>query len=290
MKAYVDGALLDNAEAKVSVFDRGFLFGDGLFETLLAEGKGLLFWSRHWSRLQRSSSCLGIELPEEEVVLSALRQVFEAGGLERALLRVTITRGAVGAGVFVEPGSKPTLIVTARSAPELNRLDFSKGWSVTIAGTRRGALFAGREMVKSTSYISSILAAEYARCVGADEAVMLDELGRVTEGSRTNIFAVLGGRLVTPPLAGGVLAGVTREVIMEVSGDVSTGCVEVPLKPGELLEAEEMFMTGTAYGVMPVDSFDGQRVGGGKPGALTRMLAAAYQELVQTRGLEESWI
>lgn len=290
MKVYVNGDLMDAAEAKVSVFDRGFLFGDGLFETLLTQDSGPLFWRRHWSRLTRGASYLGIQLPDERLVLSALKQVFRAAGLEKALLRITLTRGGAGAGMFVEPGGEPTLIVTARPAPELNEGDFSKGWSVTIAGTRRGALFGGREMVKSTSYISAILAAEYARCVGADEAVMLDGLGRVTEGSRTNIFAVLGGRLVTPSLAGGVLAGVTREVIMEIAGDMSTGCDEVLLEPRELLNAEEIFMTGTAYGVIPVNSFDGQRVGGGHPGALTRMLAGSYQELVKTRGLEERWI
>lgn len=290
MKVYVNGALVDAAKAKVSVFDRGFLFGDGLFETLFVSRQGLLFWRRHWSRLARSAACLGIELPDESVVIHALEQVFVASGLDEALLRVTLTGGVQDAGMVARPGNKPTLIVTARGAPEVSQREFLKGWSVTIAGTRRGALFDGREMIKATSYLASILAAEYARCVGADEAVILDELGRVTEGSRTNIFAVLNGRLVTPALDSGVLAGVTREVIMEIAGEISSGCVERLLKPRDMLKADEIFMTGTAYGVMPVDSFDGRRVGGGKPGALTCMLAAAYQELVTTRGLEELWI
>lgn len=284
MKVYVNGDLVDAAKAKISVFDRGFLFGDGLFETLLARDRGLLFWERHWLRLTRSAACLGIEPPEEEVVLTALGKVFVASGLETALLRVTLTRGLGGAGMFVEPGNRPTLIVTARPAPEVSQREFLKGWSVTIAGTRRGALFGGREMIKSTSYISSILAAEYARCVGADEAVMLDELGGVTEGSRTNIFAVLDGRLVTPSLDGGVLAGVTREVIMELSGEISTGCTERLLKSRDLVKADEIFMTGTAYGIMPVSCFDGQTLAGEQPGFLTRTLALGYQELVKREG------
>ncbi|MFP5318309.1 MAG: aminotransferase class IV [Acidimicrobiia bacterium] len=269
MTAYVwiDGELLEEAEARVSPFDHGLLTGDGVFETLRVY-RGTPFASRrHLERLQRSATVMGLALPGGAVLSEAMAAVVAANGLGEGRLRITVTGGPAPLG-SARGEVPPTVIVAGSPMPP---------WPpstpvVTVPWPRneRGAL-AG---VKSISYGENVVALAYAHERGAGEAIFPNLAGHLCEGTGTNVFVGTGGRLVTPPLSAGCLAGVTRDLLLEV-----VEVVEEDLPIGALVDADEAFLSSSTREVQPISAVDSVPMPSA-PGPLTAAAAAAFARLV----------
>jgi branched-chain amino acid aminotransferase len=270
---YVDGELVPRAQANVSAFDHGLLTGDGVFETLLVRQGRPFAVRRHLDRLERSASGLELPLPARDELASAVAEI--AGSMRhhaRARLRITVTGGAGVLG-SARAATRPTVIVAAtpiEPAPPPHA-------SVLIAPWPRNerSPLAG---LKTISYAENVLALAWARERGASEALFGNTVGNLCEGTGSNVFLVLDGTLVTPPLTAGPLAGVTRDLVLEL-----VECVEkdVPLEVLRAGQVEEMFLTATTRGVLPVTALEDQPVGTGDVGPLTAKAAAALAGLME---------
>ena len=264
---WIDGQLVDADEARISPFDHGLLTGDGVFETLIVYDGRPFAVRRHLERLAVSCKGLGLEPPDATTMRSALDAVVEANCLTSARMRITVTggdsplgsdRGAHGPTVVVAGGGLTTWPPTAEV--------------VTVPWTRneKGAL-AG---LKTTSYGENVVALAYAKERGASEAIFANTIGQLCEGTGSNVFVGIGGRLVTPPLRSGCLAGVTRALVLE-----ATGAVEDDLPLSALAEADEAFLTSTTREVQAIGTVDGAALPGA-PGPLTEAARAAFKSVV----------
>jgi len=269
---YLNGRLVPAAEARVSVFDRGFLFGDGVFETVRAYGGRLFMAEAHYARLVRSAAWAGIPLAFDGAGFARILEQ-TLGDRRDALVRLTVTRGE-GPPVPDPAGAgAPTVLAVARPAPEA---DFERGIALATGPWRVVDAEA-----KTLSYSSAVVALGEARRRGADEAVRLNPAGEVAEGSVSNLFGVWAGTLATPPRDAGILAGVTRGVVLDLARRAGLCVVERTIRPEALRKAEELFVTSTGWEVMPVAVLDGAPVGGGKPGPVTARLAAMFRDKVK---------
>lgn len=266
MTVWLNGRLVDDGDAVVSVFDHGLTVGDGVFETLRTHRGRPFAVRRHLERLAASAAGMGLEAPPAGVLRDALDQVAAAAGPGDGTLRITLTGGPGPLGSARGDAGPTVVIAPGRLAP----------WPATTAvavvpwpRNERGAL-AG---LKTTSYGENVVALAWARARGADEAVFANLAGRLCEGTGTNVVVERGGRLVTPPLSSGCLAGVTRALVMEVGG-----VVEGDLSPDDLRRAGEAFLTSTTREVQAIGAVDGARLPA--PGPLTTAAAAALAALV----------
>jgi branched-chain amino acid aminotransferase len=266
-RLWIDGALVAADEARVSPFDHGLLTGDGVFETLIVY-RGVPFAARrHLERLAVSCKGLGLEPPDAGVVRAAMETVVEANGLERGRLRVTVTGGDSPLGSDRGAGG-PTVIVAAGPLT---------GWPATAdvvvvpwVRNEKGAL-AG---LKTTSYGENVVALAYAKERGASEAIFANTVGELCEGTGSNVFVGVGGRLSTPPLKSGCLAGVTRALVIE-----TTGAIEEDLPIAALANADEAFLTSTTREVQPIRAVDGAELRLVE-GPLTSAAKARFKDLV----------
>ena len=265
---WVDGELVPEAEARVSPFDHGLLTGDGVFETLRVY-RGVPFAARrHLDRLARSAAGLRLATPEVSVLRAAMDEVVAANGLVDARLRVTVTGGVAPLGSD-RGAAPPTIIVAASPIPA--RPDTALVATVPWPRNQRSAL-AG---LKTISYAENVVALAYARERGAEEAMFANLGGDLCEGTGTNVFVGAGGRLFTPSLFSGCLAGVTRDLLLELVDVVED---DIPLLA--LAEADEAFLTSSTRGVHPIAAVDGRPLRAA-PGPLTRAAAEAFQALVE---------
>jgi branched-chain amino acid aminotransferase len=269
-EVYVDGELLPAADARVSVFDHGFVTGDGVFETLLVRDGRPFALRRHLDRLARSAAALGLSLPPTSELEDAVAAVTEGGPREgRARLRITLTGGIAPLGSG--RGGGPCSIVIA-VAPLTDWLPTAAVAVVPWSRNENGAL-AG---VKTTSYAENVIALEWACERGANEAIFGNTAGNLCEGTGSNVFVVVGGALITPPLSAGPLAGVTRDLVLELMAAAER---DVPLDAFASGEVEEAFLTSTTRGVQPISSIDGTELSG-VPGSLTEAGRVALERLM----------
>jgi branched-chain amino acid aminotransferase len=276
---WLNGELVPENRARISLFDRGYLYGDGLFETLRAYGGKVFRLEQHWQRLQASAREIELSLPLSlETVASAITALLSANNLSDAYLRLTVSRG-VGLGPLPEPNLTPTISLIVRPLRLPSPESYEKGWQGALVTTSLapGSL---QSRLKSLSYLDKINARLAARRAGADEAILINSAGKVTEGATTNIFLVKAGRLLTPALEEGLLPGVTRRVVMELAASQSLPVEETSLTPPDICAAEEAFLTNALLEIMPLVSLDHQPVGEGFPGPVTAALRASYRLLV----------
>lgn len=251
-RVYLDGRLIAADEAEVSAFDRGFLYGDGVYETLRAYAGKPFMLDAHLQRMSHGCSVVGLAPPEPKQIEEGVRLVLEANGLTDAYLRITVTRGATGRLWYDPATSKPTLLIIAR--PLVPR-DFGKGLRLVVSRYRtdeRSPLSG----VKQTGILPKILARAEAVRLGADDALLLDTRGFVAEATSSNAFWVREGKLFTPSLACGILAGITRRIVMEIAHRHEIGVVGGEFALDELRTAEEMFLTSSTWELAPVRSLD----------------------------------
>jgi branched-chain amino acid aminotransferase len=265
---WLDGELAPAEQARISPFDHGLLTGDGVFETLIVYGGEPFAVRRHLDRLAASCAGLGLDVPDRTVVADALRQVVMANGLTSARLRVTVTggdsplgseRGAGGPTVVVAGGALAAWPPTA----DVVVVPWTRNERSAVAG------------LKTTSYGENVVALAHARAHDASEAIFANTRGDLCEGTGSNVFVAIGGRLVTPPLTSGCLAGVTRALVLEL-----VDAVEEDLAVGALADADEAFLTSTTREVQPIRAVDGRVLRSPAPGPLTAATAAAFKDLV----------
>ena len=278
MTAWVDGELLPLERATVHVLDQGFRTGEGVFETMRAYAGHTFRLARHLDRASAGATTLGFEVPPHDQLETAVRATVEANAHASPDLavRLTVTPGPLDpfAPWPLSSLDQPTVVVTAhalRPSPAM----YEQGIRAVTVPWRREL-----PDVKSVSYLSATMARRRARALGADEALLCDADDRVVEGASSNVFIVEEGRLRTPPLDAGLLAGVTRETVIEVAGDQQVPVVEDVVARTELQDADEVFVTASTRELVPVVRIDDRLVADGRPGVLTRRLHAAYRDLV----------
>lgn len=270
---WLDGRVQRASEARVPVLDRGFLYGDSIYEvTRTFDGVPHLL-DAHLDRLERSAAGLFMALPPRDEIVRALDAIIAQRAGHELYLRIVVTRGDGELGLDPALAGAPRLVIVARPvsppAPEAYR----DGVSVVLSTRRRSS-----PELKTGNYLESVLATREARQAGAHEALLRDAVGRVTEGGSSNFFVVSGGRLVTPPVGSGLLPGITRAAILELARGAGIGADEAHVWPLDLQRADELFLSSSIRGVLPVVRLDGAPVGDGKPGPLTRRVMALYEQ------------
>jgi branched-chain amino acid aminotransferase len=266
---WVDGALVDAAEARISPFDHGLLTGDGVFETLVVLDGTPFAVRRHLERLAVSCNGLGLDVPDADLLRDAMAAVVRANDVTSARLRITVTGGDSPLGSDRGPHGPTVVVATGELAAWPPTADV-----VVVPWTRNEkSALAG---LKTTSYGENVVALAYAKERGADEAIFANTAGELCEGTGSNVFVASGGVLRTPPLRSGCLAGVTRALVIEALGDV----VEEDLPLSALASADEAFLTSTTRDVQPIRAVDGRALAAA-PGPLTRAAAAAFKSVVE---------
>lgn len=278
MWIYLNDRFVDQKDALVSVFDHGFLYGDGVYETLRTYGGRFFMLAQHLARLQRSAGLIGLAVPIPEQQWPALlREALSRNGLTDAHLRITLSRGEGELGLDPALCPRPTLVVMARPIAQYPARLFEEGVPLTLAATRRNLAAALPPQIKSLNFLNNILAKREAVQAGTFDALMLNAEGLLTECTTSNFFFVSGGRLYTPSVDCGILDGITREVVLTLAKENGLPAEEGRYPAEALAHAEEAFLTNTSMEIMPVRSLDGTPIGPGKPGPVTRQLQTLFR-------------
>ncbi|MEN6519191.1 MAG: branched-chain-amino-acid transaminase [Methanospirillum sp.] len=284
MIIYLDGAFLPKEEAKVSVFDHGLLYGDGVFEGIRAYNGRVFRLEEHLDRLYDSAKTIDLAVPIAKTEMAdAIREVLRRNGLRDAYIRPIVTRGVGDLGLDPRKCERPTVIIIAVEWGAMYGDLYEKGLTAVTVSIRRTPAEALPPNVKSLNYLNNILAKIEANCKGGDEAIFFDTNGYLSEGSGDNIFVVKNGEIVTPPTLNN-LRGVTRLVALECAADLGITVVERNMGYFDLYSADEVFVTGTAAEVGPIVTIDGRTIGSGRPGPVTRQLMSAFKTATSRSG------
>lgn len=285
MKIYIDGNFHPESEAKVSVFDHGLLYGDGVFEGIRFYNGRVFRLEEHIERLYDSAQaiCLKIPLSREEMT-QALLETVRQNQLRDGYIRQIVTRGVGNLGLSPDRCKVPTVIIIASSIALYPEEFYNRGLDVITCGTRRVAPAALSPTIKSLNYLNNIMAKIEANQAGAGEGLMLNEQGYVAECTGDNIFVIKHGEIFTPPISAGGLRGITRGVIFEIAAELGVKISEPNLTRYDIYTADECFLTGTAAEIIPVVKLDSRSIGTGKPGPLTAKFLAKFHELTQASG------
>lgn len=289
MKVYIDGKYYDEQRAKISVFDHGLLYGDGVFEGIRAYHGRVFKLQEHIERLYCSAKAILLEIPmSPPEMVRAVVQACRRNRVRDGYVRLLVTRGVGTLGLNPNRCRKPSIIIIAGKIqlypPEL----YARGLDIVTVPTTRNHVNAVNPAIKSLNYLNNILAKIEANIAGVEEAIMLNAEGYVAECTGDNVFLVKGGRLITPPLYAGALYGITRGVVMNLARESGLEVSETNLTRYDLFNADECFLTGTGAELIPVVKIDGRVIGAGRPGPVTRSLVAKYHALTENSG-EPIW-
>jgi branched-chain amino acid aminotransferase len=285
MKIWLDGELVEESAAKISVFDHGLLYGDGVFEGIRFYNRRVFRLEEHIKRLFESARAIVLEIPwTQEEVCRFVVETVAANGLDDGYIRLVVTRGTGSLGLSPYLCKRASMFIIASTISLYPEEHYENGLSVITCATRRPAPAALMPQVKSLNYLNNVMAKVEAIQAGALEAVMLNEQGYVAECTGDNVFILRDGVLHTPQVNDGALDGITRRVILELADQLGIPWVERSLTRYDLFVADEFFLTGTAAEVIPVVSLDRRVIGDGRPGPLTRRFIAAFKQLASTTG------
>jgi branched-chain amino acid aminotransferase len=285
MKIWLDGKLVDESEAKISVFDHGLLYGDGVFEGIRFYNGRVFRLEEHIRRLFDSARAIILKMPwTQEEVCRYTCETCAANGLKDGYIRLVVTRGAGELGLNPYLSPKPSMFIIASTIKLYPDEFYKNGLAIITCATRRPAPGALMPQVKSLNYLNNVMAKVEAIQAGAMEAVMLNEQGYVAECTGDNLFLMKNGTLLTPLISDGALDGITRAVIIEIAGKLGIPVVEKSLTRYDIFTADECFLTGTAAEVIPVVELDRRTIGSGKPGPLTTRFLEAFHELANSTG------
>ena len=285
MKIYIDGKYYDEASAKISVFDHGLLYGDGIFEGIRAYNGRVFKLKEHIDRLFYSAKALLLTIPLTHAeMMAAVVETCRRNKLRDGYVRLVVTRGPGTLGLNPNRCKKPSVIIIAGKIqlypPEL----YQKGMEIVTVPTVRNLHSALNPAIKSLNYLNNIMAKIEANNAGCEEAIMLNAEGFVSECTGDNVFIVKEGKLFTPPLSAGALYGITRLVVMEIAAEAGLEVSEPNLTRYDMFNADECFLTGTASELVPVVKIDGRVIGTGKPGPVTLGLVSQYRSLTKVSG------
>ncbi len=280
-RCWIDGSIVPASEAKVSVFDHGFLYGDGVFEGVRFYNNNAFRLPLHLKRLQRSANALQLNIPlTADGLAQAVAELIAAFPLSDGYLRIIVTRGVGVLGINPATCKQPSVIIIADQLQMVSDAQREQGVRAIIASTRRLTPDRLDSRIKSLNYLNAILARMEANFAGVEEAVLLNDRGCVAEGTADNLFIVSEGVLLTPPATEGALAGITRQTVLELAAATGFPAREAVLTPYDLYNADECFFTGTGAKLIPVREIDGRKIAA-CPGAVYQQLAAAFAALIQ---------
>lgn len=277
--ASVNGEITPAEEARVSVLDNGFTFGDAVYETLRTYGGRPFHLDRHLERLRRSAQRLAITIPAGDVALTRdLDALLARAANPESYIRIIVSRGVGDISYHFERVAGPTIVMVVKPLAPFPSHYYKDGIAVILSSVRRNPPRALDPAIKSCNLINNILAVQEAQAKGAFEPIMLNEIGEIAETASANVFLVKDGTLLTPPLDAGILPGVTRHVVLELARGLALPLREEPVAVKDLLAADEVFITSTLKEVLPVATIDGRPVGSGRPGPVTLRLLEAIRD------------
>jgi branched-chain amino acid aminotransferase len=277
---YISGKFVAQEDAKISVFDHGLLYGDGVFEGLRSYGGKVFRLRQHAKRLYESAQAIWLTIPiPQDEMCNAVNEAVRINKISDGYIRLVVTRGAGTLGLDPNRCSNPQVIIIADTIslypPEL----YEKGLEIVTVSVQRMSPAALSPRIKSLNYLNNILAKIEGLQAGCIEALMLNHKGEVAECTGDNVFLVRDGVLLTPPLEAGILAGITRNAVIEIAREAGIDVREMPLTKHDVYIADECFLTGTAAEVVPVVKVDSRTIGTGKPGTMTRDLEKRFKKL-----------
>ncbi|RWZ60862.1 branched-chain-amino-acid transaminase [Halobacillus fulvus] len=282
---YLGGEYVDKNEAVVSVYDHGFLYGDGVFEGIRVYEGNIFKLDEHLNRLYDSAKSIMLHIPyEKEELEEIIAETVRKNQLETAYIRVVVSRGAGNLGLDPASCSNPKVVVIAEALALFPKELYERGVRLASVSSRRNRPDVLPPQVKSLNYLNNILVKLEANQAGVDEALMLNDQGYVTEGSADNIFIVKNGTILTPPTYLGALEGITRNAIIDIAKDKGYEIKEQPFTRHDVYVADEVFLTGTAAEVIAVVEVDQRQVGDGKPGVITNHLLSEFRKVTTTDG------
>jgi branched-chain amino acid aminotransferase len=285
MKIYIDGEFCDKANAKISVFDHGLLYGDGIFEGIRFYNGRVFRLDEHIDRLFHSARAIALDIGmDKAAVTEATLETIRQNNLRDGYIRLVVTRGVGDLGLNPYLCPKSTTIIIASAITLYPKEKYQNGLEIVTCATRRIPHGALSPMVKSLNYLNNVLAKIEAQHAGAGEGLMLNEQGFVSECTGDNVFIVKNGEILTPPIASGALAGVTRGVVFEMAAEFGIPVREPMLTRYDIYTADECFLTGTAAEVIPAVRLDTRPIGDGRPGPVTQRLMGQFSELTAATG------
>ena len=290
MYVYLNGSIVSEADAKISVLDHGFLYGDGVFEGIRAYNGRIFCIDEHIDRLYESAESIMIKIPlNRKEMKNAIIETVRRNDLKDAYIRPIVSRGKGALGLDPRGCAEPTIVIIVdaeiRHPEDMRAKPLSQqGIKVITTAWRRNGPDILSPRIKSTNYLNNILAKLQANAVGAQDAIFLNEQGYVCELTGDNLFIIKNARLITPPLWLGVLDGITRREVLRVAADQGFETAEEPLTQHDLYTSDECFCTATRIEVLPIVWIDGRQIGEGMPGPITVKLMEAYIELVKREG------
>jgi branched-chain amino acid aminotransferase len=285
LKIYIDGNFYPESEAKISVFDHGLLYGDGVFEGIRFYQGRVFRLEEHIARLWNSAKGIALEIPiSASEVTAATLETIRQNDLHDGYIRLLVTRGIGSLGLSPESCRRPSIIIIAATIALYPSALYEKGLTMVTCATRRIGPAALSPRIKSLNYLNNVLAKIEAQQAGAAEGVMLNEQGYVAECTGDNLFILKDGRLYTPPINAGILEGVTRRVAIELAGKNGLVVEERDLTRYDVVTADECFLTGTAAEIIAAVELDRRPIGTGQPGPVTLKLIEEFRRLTQTTG------
>ncbi len=290
MKVFIDGELKDKKEAKISVFDHGLLYGDGVFEGIRSYDCLVFKLKEHIDRLFESAKSIMLNIPlSKDELQEAIINTIKVNGLENAYIRVVVTRGEGDLGLDPRKcKGNETLIIIVDKIVLYPEEFYKKGLKIITVPTVRNHPEALNPQIKSLNYLNNILAKIEAINSGFNEAIMLDSIGYVAECSGDNIFVIKNDNIYTPPQCMGSLRGITRDAVLEIADNFNILRHEHVMTRHEMYISDECFLTGTAAEIIPVIEIDGRKIGDGKPGPMTQRLLEAFRKVVRKDGVKYS--
>jgi branched-chain amino acid aminotransferase len=282
---YIDGEFLAEADAKISVFDHGLLYGDGIFEGIRFYNDRVFRLEEHLDRLWDSARSICLEIPmSKEEMTEALLETIRQNDLHEGYIRQIVTRGVGNLGLNPAQCKRPSVIIIAATIALYPAEVYQNGLTVVTCATRRTGPAALNPAVKSLNYLNNVMARIEANLAGADEALMLNDAGHVAECTADNVFIVKRGQVFTPPIAAGALRGITRSVVFDIAAEVGLEISETDITRHDVFIADECFLTGTAAELIPVIKADGRTIGTGKPGPITARMISRFREMTRETG------
>lgn len=282
---YIDGEFFDQADAKVSVFDHGLLYGDGVFEGIRFYNGRVFRMQEHIDRLWESARSISLEIPiSRQEMDAALLGTIRKNDLRDGYVRLIVTRGVGNLGLNPIHCKRPGVIIIASTIALYPEEMYRRGLTVVTVATRRMGPATLNPAIKSLNYLNNVLARIEANLANADEALMLNDAGNVAECTADNVFIVKRGQIMTPPITAGALRGITRSVVFDIAQELGIPISEPELTRHDIYIADEAFLTGTAAEVIPMIKVDGRLIGDGKPGKITNRTIARFRELTRESG------
>jgi len=280
---YIDGKFYPKSEAKISVYDHGLLYGDGVFEGIRAYNGIVFKLKEHIDRLYKGANSLLIKIPmTKNEMIKAVLETLRKNSLKDAYIRLVVTRGFGDLGIDPRKCPKPTIFIVTEPMLMIHSHEAKeKGMKTIISWVKRDPVDATSHEIKSMNYLNSILAKIEAINAGVDEAICLDKTGFVCEGAGENIFIVNEGKIFTPPISSGALHGITRGAVMKLAERLGYTVIEKNITPNELFNADEVFFTGTATEVISVVEINKRTIGDGKPGPVTKRLMQEFDKITR---------